>query len=581
MKNKRIKLSTLLLLWMSIALNAAPLTREQARLRAMEFLKDVRGSRQLVPVQNAAKLAPRRAKATLDAQQELYYVFNRGESEGFVIVSGDDRTLPVLGYTDNGEFDYNDLPDNMRWWLDGHEQELLMLSQNPMAAPAPDADYPVHAPIAPMLTTKWNQNSPYDQECPEDEFGNMPVGCVAVAMAQVLYYHRNRSVNEIQKNIPSYISGLHSYEIEGIEAGAPIDWDNMLDEYNERSTEAQKLAVAQLMHYCGVSVEMDYSNWFMSCAFIGQIPNALQNYFGYSSQTRYASGIAYNWEAWDNLLYNELAQGRPFIMGGDLALNGNRNGHAFVCDGYDGNYCYHVNWGWGGNKDGYFLLNSMNPDTPGTEGAEVGYLYNRCVVVGCEPERYSAKTVNATMNIGPAHSATFIAPFDVEIPDNVTAYTVSGTNGNTLQMEELTENIPANTPVILHSDEEINLTMSGMKETPRTVYTYGLLTGIYTDKVAPVNSYVLQSQNNEVAFYRVEEGAQPIVTANHVYLTVPSENASNVKAYRLDIGDDATAIKGLESKQEDKTVIYDMTGRRVEKAIKGMYIINGEKVIVK
>ena len=71
----------LLLLWTGIALNAAPITREQARLRAVEFLQKVRGSRVLVPVQSAAKLAPRKSKAA-DTQLELYYVFNRGESEG-------------------------------------------------------------------------------------------------------------------------------------------------------------------------------------------------------------------------------------------------------------------------------------------------------------------------------------------------------------------------------------------------------------------------------------------------------------------------------------------------------------------
>lgn len=376
----------LLLLWTGIALNAAPITREQARLRAVEFLQKVRGSRVLVPVQSAAKLAPRKSKAA-DTQLELYYVFNRGESEGYVIVSGNDQTLPVLGYTEEGEFDYNALPDNVRSWLDSREQQLLELSVSPSVGEP--MKLPQHAAIAPMVTTKWSQGDPYNQECPMYlNQGRSVTGCVATAMAQVLYYQRDKSVTEIQAEIPGYTAWTGQFWVDAIPAGSPIDWDNMTDTYSSSSTAKQKLAVAQLMHYCGVAVKMDYTNG-ASGAQPSEVPGAVQKYFGYGSQTRIVWQSNYSEDAWDNMLYNELAQGRPFYLGG----YNTEAGHAFVCDGYDGNYCYHINWGWGGQSDGWYMLSKLNPGSQGIGGSSGGYSSNENAVIGFEPENYGERAM--------------------------------------------------------------------------------------------------------------------------------------------------------------------------------------------
>ena len=392
MQTLRKNLLAFLLLWMAAALSAAPITREQARLRATEFLKTVPGSRQLVPVKEQVKLSPRRKAAASGAKQgaELYYAFNRGENEGFIIVSGDDQTLPVLGYTEEGEFDYNNLPENMRNWLDMREQELLELST--VKSSGPRYALAIHDRIAPMVTTKWNQGSPYNDECPMYfTLGRSVTGCVATAMAQVLYYQRAKSVIEIQADIPGY-TGWTSHEtygnltVEGIAKGSPIDWDNMLDSYGSGATAKQKLAVAQLMHYCGVAVKMDYTN-SSSGAQSSEVPVAFQKYFGYGSQTRIVYENSYSEEAWDNLLYSELAQGRPFYLSG----YNSEGGHAFVCDGYDGNYCYHINWGWGGASDGYYLIAKLNPGSQGIGGSSGGYSEGEAAVIGCEPENYTEK----------------------------------------------------------------------------------------------------------------------------------------------------------------------------------------------
>ena len=398
MTNYRKHFLVLLLLWVGVALNAAPLTREQARLRAVEFLKNARGSRQLAPVQNLNKLAPRRAKAA-DSQLELYYVFNRGESEGYVIASGDDRTLPILGYTDNGEFDYNTLPDNMRSWLDSREQELLELSMSP--ASGEPHRLPIHNRIDAMVTTKWNQGAPFNQECPMYfTLGRSVTGCVATAMAQILYYQRAKSVTETQAEIPGYTCSTNhptygKLTVEGIPAGSPIDWDNMVDTYGSSATEAQKRAVAQLMHYCGVAVYMNYTN-SASSAYNYYITSALQKYFGYGSNTRLVYKASYSDEAWDNLIYKEIEAGRPVYLSG----SNDGGGHAFVCDGYDGNYCYHINWGWGGTSDGFFLLSKLNPSSQGIGGSSGGYNNSNEAIIGWEPAEYGDKAMsfaNATV----------------------------------------------------------------------------------------------------------------------------------------------------------------------------------------
>lgn len=378
-----------------VAANADPITREQAQKKAELYLQNKPGSRQLAPITNDRKLGPQRKRVVAPTTNELYYVFNRGESEGFVIVAGDDKIEGVLGYTDNGEFDYENLPCNMRYWLDEHADYIAYLQKTPSAAPK---KAPTHDAIEPMTTTKWNQGDPYNQECPNYfGLGRSVTGCVATAMAQVLYYQREKSVTETQADMPSYTLSNADYgtmTVQGIPAGSPIDWDNMTNTYSSSSTAIQKKAVAQLMHYCGVSVEMGYTNK-SSGAYSSRVDDAINKYFGYGSAAKYAYSGNYTDDSWDALLYNELKQGRPFYLSGS---NGD-GGHAFVGDGYkDG--CFHINWGWGGSSDGYYALNKMKPGSQGIGGSDGGYAEGQEAIINCEPADFSTKTMtiaNATV----------------------------------------------------------------------------------------------------------------------------------------------------------------------------------------
>ena len=391
LKMKRI-LVTLLGVILALGLSAAPLTREEARLRAIDFMKKTTRNLTMEPIKDRAQLAPRRSKAT-STDQELYYVFSRGEGKGFVIVSGDDRVQAVIGYTEQGDFDYNQLPDNMRHWLDMRESELLELSTYQGSLGASHRAQ-AHDKIEPMVTTQWNQGSPYNDECPKYWDGKRSVtGCVATAMAQVLYFQRAKSVTETQAAIPGYTANKNDpnyghLQVEGIPENSPIDWENMTNTYNSNSTAKQKKAVAQLMHYCGVSVRMDYTS-SSSGAYSNDVPTAFQKYFGYGSSVRYIAMSSYTNDEWDKLLYQELEQGRPFYLSG----HNSSGGHAFVSDGYDGNYCFHINWGWGGSSDGYYMLSKLKPGSQGIGGSEGGYSDGEGAVIGCEPTNYGSNAM--------------------------------------------------------------------------------------------------------------------------------------------------------------------------------------------
>ena len=368
--------------------SAKPVTREQARQKAIAFMAERHDSKMLTAVTNTRKLAPRHATASLaDAP---YYVFDRGTNEGFFIVSGDDETVDVLGYTDKGSFDYGQLPPALQELLDDYTRQIEQI-QTGKAKAAPVVKPANRKNVPEMMKSKWNQGSPYNNTCPLDAGKHSVTGCVATAMAQILYYHREKNVTETQADMPSYSTWTKGLSVKGIAAGAPIDWENMKDTYNGSETDKQKLAVANLMLYCGVGASMDYTN-SSSGAQSWDAYNALRNYFGYTSAKWYDYQNVTSNEQWDEIVYNEMAAGRPVYLSG----SNETVGHAFVGDGYDG-MRYHINWGWSGQSDGYYYLTNLTPgDGQGIGGSPSGYNGYKQIITNLEPENYGEKAMSIT-----------------------------------------------------------------------------------------------------------------------------------------------------------------------------------------
>lgn len=362
---------------------AAPRSQQQALIEAKAFLSK-RGIAKVEKLSMSFR-APSKHKTSSDAS---YYVFNMDDDKGFVIVSGDDRTTPILGYSDSGKFDTDNLPEHIKAWMESYADQLQLI-ENGKAMPRSQKTMKAMSftkrNIAPLLPCNWNQGTPYNIQCPLYT-EQCVTGCVATAMAQVLYYHRANSINATLKEIPGYTTGTLGLELDAIPANSPIDWDNMVDNYTGNETSVQDNAVASLMKYCGYSVQMDYniSSNGGSGAQSEMLPFALVNYFGYSNNTTNVYRMDYGADEWDDLIYNELANKRPVLYGGQSS----GGGHQFVIDGYDIDGLFHVNWGWGGNNNGYFLISILNPGDNsgiGASSSSDGYASRQTATIGAEP----------------------------------------------------------------------------------------------------------------------------------------------------------------------------------------------------
>lgn len=396
MKNISLIAAALLL---SLTAFSEPVSQEEALDRATKFMYSrLQGAKS--GSMRLAKRQPRMQSSLIQAgsgtiqsdtgNDASYYVFNIDYDGGFVIVSGDDRTPAILGYADCGHFDADNMPDNMREWLQGYERQIASMA----VSDGEQQEYSVHkAPsvkhsVTPLVTTKWDQRDPYNAKIYPREYKAPLTGCVATAMAQVLNYHGQLTgrPESITADIPVY-----NPNVKGTAKGTVIDWANMQDTYVENAvieTEEQQRqadAVAELMLMCGTSVEMVY-NYQMSGASNSDVAGALIKYFGYDGGTHYVQRKDYTQAEWEAMICNELLEGRPVLYGGSTS---GQTGHSFVVDGFDGDEMFHINWGWGGLNDGYFLLSICRPDDKsgaGAGSADDGYTIGQDAVIGAQPD---------------------------------------------------------------------------------------------------------------------------------------------------------------------------------------------------
>ena len=343
---------------------AAPVDEQKARQLASDFLSNMspHGTR------SGNSELTRAVTGVADGNDAAIYVFNSDNS--FVIISADDRTPAVLGYSDHGVYDMKKAPDGLKAMLGWLQASVRNYSTT-------RGEVSIHDAIKPLLTTKWNQHSPYNLLCPYDAENDAlsVTGCVATAMAQIMKYH---------------------------EWPSAYDWSLMKDEYDSGDESAAAQEVAKVMKDAGESVYMKYSA-NGSFANADGISEAFRNTFGYSISTELVSRAYFTAQEWDELIYSNLENKMPVYYGGTAIdiddskgyLQGVEAGHGFVVDGYDGKGLYHVNWGWGGLSDGFFLLSLLDPDNQGaggTSGSE-GYTIRASAIVGIKPVKPTEKAV--------------------------------------------------------------------------------------------------------------------------------------------------------------------------------------------
>lgn len=325
----------------------------QAGQIASEFLSSLNVGKQMNATVQDLSLR-HTAYSSVKPATPVFYVFVNEHNGGWVVTAADNRVKPILGYCGNGDFDIDDLPCNMRSWLDSYSEQIAhVLCQSETEPTHADRQLSSSlASIAPMLTTTWGQSSPFNSQCPKVGYYRTYTGCVATAMAQVMCYHRY-PLNECLA-VPAYTS-KGGITLQALPA-TTFDWDNMLSSYSYDYNTAQANAVAELMRYCGQAIEMNYGTSISTGTFQA-VPFAMNYFFGYSPSTSVYMRDSSNDADWDQMMYDELAAGRPVIYSGHDTNSGS---HAFILDGYrDG--MFHINWGRSGDYDSYWQLTALTP----------------------------------------------------------------------------------------------------------------------------------------------------------------------------------------------------------------------------
>lgn len=339
----------LLLLW-TLSIAAAPVSREQAQIAALNFLKH-------------QKLIGEKTKLEAysfgqKSQTPEFYIFNYDDS-GFIIVAGDDASTPILGFSDESVFSGDNMPPSLAAMLNGFSQQITYIREHSIQAnlsiaadwnlvligySSIDKGYSVNQ----LLTCLWDQGSPYNALCPYDPAGpgdRVYAGCVATAMAMTMYYYR----------YPVHPTGYHSYYSDYGTLSVDYSQSNYNYEQMPYRLTSANYDAAKIQYDCGVAVDMMYSP-DGSGAYMNDALNAMKEHFGYNPAATLEHKDDYTETDWINLLKAQLNAGHPMPYAGyDVSA-----GHAFVCDGYN-NDMFHFNWGWSGSYNGYFYISNLNP----------------------------------------------------------------------------------------------------------------------------------------------------------------------------------------------------------------------------
>lgn len=336
---------------MSLTAVAAPRTLAQMKEAAAKAINVARSGKHM---------APRRASDLKTLKATESYQIIGVEQGGFAVVAADDLVPEVLGVSTARYSEGRNT--NFQWWLEAVEGAVQYAVQHgvKMNTTKPDpTKYPTQ--VGPLMTSKWDQLTPYNNLCPVSEGGDRCyTGCVATAMAQVLNYHKV-PVQGIGSRTIYYPYGNYTGTAVTADFGDHVyDWDNMLDEYAYGNyNEAQAMAVAVLMRDCGVAADMQYGGYLEdgSGAYSQDAADGLRMYFGIED-AQCLERDYYSESVWMDMVYKELSENGPCYYGGASYSSG---GHAFVLHGYNAEGKVYVNWGWSGDDDGYFDIALLNP----------------------------------------------------------------------------------------------------------------------------------------------------------------------------------------------------------------------------
>ncbi len=325
------------------------------------------GTRQTSPVRNNVREKSVYTLA-MRGDNDATYLYN--SASGFIIL--DSESAGLIGYGD-APVDTANLSPSMIAVLRGY-------AASPLAA---SVEMPEHENIPVQLTCKWDQDTPYNDDCPMFNGARSVTGCMATAIAQVLYHPLNRMQGSGKYDyFWSFGQGRISFDYDA----HPFAYDLMLDTYDRNSPEESQAAIANLMYAVGVSTSMNYNSVMSGTGDCAGGAGLIRN-LGCDKSLRVENRDFYTDTEWDEMIYGQLSTGRPMVYTG-VSKDG---GHAFVCDGYqrlDGRNYYHINWGWSGNGDGFFELARLAPSYLGIGGGSStdGFSLLQAALINIKPD---------------------------------------------------------------------------------------------------------------------------------------------------------------------------------------------------
>ncbi len=357
-----------------ISINATPVDLKQAENVALSFMNSnfpqTRAKQiELVPVWSDVTMT----KSTAETKAS-FYVFNLTDKKGFIAIAGDDNVYPILGYSMQYPFKADSMPPNLKAWFEGYRQQISWVRKNTSSVSKKvkeawsnlrNASYQLKADGVQLTTVLWDQMAPYNNLCPSVNGEKTPTGCVATSTAIAMQYHKWPDVGQ---DSHTYTSTTYGFTLSAT-FDTPYAWDNMPATYTAGEyTSEQAQNVATLMYDCGVFSNMDYAP-DNSGALTLTAAQGLVNYMKYDKSLQVLQRNGYQDTEWENIIKNELNNNRPVVYAGQ---NDKQEGHQFILDGYNESNYFHVNWGWSGLANGFYLLSVLEPEVQGTGGNSGG-----------------------------------------------------------------------------------------------------------------------------------------------------------------------------------------------------------------
>lgn len=373
--------------------HAEKISQQQAKDYALSFFS--RQSRSSSPNAMLKLVWEGNQKQSRTTETPAFYVFNRGNEEGFVIISGNDNTRPVLAYSYEGSFDGRDMPDNVKAWMTALEEGVrCQVKQAHTRSSRASKEWNEVTQFSKEIdldTPNWNQSSPYNLKCPVVNGTHCYPGCANTATAIVMGFHKwpDHGIG----TLPKYTTGSYSLSIPALPLGEKYIWDIMpyINNNPEDFQNAESVnAVATLMYHVAVLGKADFSISGTG-SYLGTIRDALPVYMKYSPKIKYLQRKNYTDEVWNQKIRDEIDANRPVVYEGF----DDYSGHAFVIDGYNDAGYFNVNWGWGGLYNGFYSLDDMAPGLGGTGASGSGtYNIRQGGLFGIEPRYNQQDEVN-------------------------------------------------------------------------------------------------------------------------------------------------------------------------------------------